>query len=119
MMIPGEIIVRNETITLNAGRRTRTVTVLNEGDRPVQVGSHYHFYEVNSSIRFDRKQAYGYRPNIPSGTCIRIEPGQKKEVTLVEFGGTRRVLGFNNLTDGQVQQVFNEAEQRAKLKGFE
>jgi urease beta subunit len=118
-MIPGEIIVRNETITLNAGKKTKAIIVLNEGDRPVQVGSHYHFYEVNRSLRFDRKQAYGYRPDIPSGTCIRIEPGQQKEVTLVKFGGNRRIYGFNNLTDGQVQQVIGEAEHRAKLKGFE
>lgn len=117
-MIPGEIMITNKTITLNAGRKTKVITVLNEGDRPVQVGSHFHFYEVNRLLRFDRKQAYGYRPDIPSGTCIRIEPGQQKEIALVEFGGNRRVLGFNNLTDGQVQEVFKEAEHRAQLKGF-
>ncbi len=118
-MIPGEVFIRNEAIALNTDRKTRVITVINKGDRPIQVGSHYHFYEVNSFMRFDRKQAYGYRLNIPSGTCIRFEPGQQKEVTLVEFGGNQRVAGFNNLTDGQLQQVFSEAEHRAKLKGFE
>ena len=93
-MIPGEIRTQPGEIELNAGRKTVTVTVINSGDRPVQVGSHYHFFETNEALRFDRKSAYGYRLNIPAGTAMRFEPGQNSRVELVELGGGRTVYGF-------------------------
>jgi len=93
-MIPGEIIAADGTITLNADRRGITLTVANGGDRPVQVGSHYHFAEANPALRFDRTLARGMRLDIPSGTAIRFEPGQEREVRLVDFAGRRRVIGF-------------------------
>jgi urease subunit beta len=93
-MIPGEIKTQPGEIELNAGRRTVTVTVANTGDRPIQVGSHYHFYETNQALRFDRDLAYGYRLNIPAGTAVRFEPGQERSVELVELGGDRVVYGF-------------------------
>jgi urease subunit beta len=93
-MIPGEIKTQPGEIELNAGRRTVTVTVANIGDRPIQVGSHYHFYETNQALRFDRDLAYGYRLNIPAGTAVRFEPGQERSVELVELGGDRVVYGF-------------------------
>ena len=93
-MIPGEVFPEPGAITLNAGRETRTVTVANSGDRPVQVGSHYHFHEVNPALRFDREQAVGFRLDIPAGTAVRFEPGQEREVTLVAYAGARRVFGF-------------------------
>lgn len=94
-MIPGEILVEDGSIELNAGRPTCVVDVVNTGDRPVQVGSHYHFAEVNGALRFDRKAARGFRLNIAAGTAVRFEPGQKKTVELVELAGERRVYGFN------------------------
>jgi urease subunit beta len=93
-MIPGEIRTQPGEIELNAGRRTVTVTVANTGDRPIQVGSHYHFYETNQALRFDRDLAYGYRLNIAAGTAVRFEPGQERSVELVELGGDRIVYGF-------------------------
>jgi urease subunit beta len=93
-MIPGEIKTQPGEIELNAGRRTVAVTVANTGDRPIQVGSHYHFYETNQALRFDRDLAYGYRLNIPAGTAVRFEPGQERSVELVELGGDRVVYGF-------------------------
>jgi len=93
-MIPGEIRTQPGEIEFNAGRKTVTVTVINSGDRPVQVGSHYHFFETNEALQFDRNSAYGYRLNIPSGTAVRFEPGQNRRVELVEFGGGRTVYGF-------------------------
>jgi urease subunit beta len=93
-MIPGEIKTQPGEIELNAGRRTVTVTVANTGDRPIQAGSHYHFYETNQALRFDRDLAYGYRLNIPAGTAVRFEPGQERSVELVELGGDRVVYGF-------------------------
>jgi urease subunit beta len=93
-MIPGEIKTQPGEIELNAGRRTVTVTVANTGDRPIQVGSHYHFYETNQALRFDRDLAYGYRLNIPAGTAVRFEPGQERSVELVELAGDRVVYGF-------------------------
>ena len=94
-MIPGEIKTQPGEIELNAGRRTVAVTVANTGDLPIQVGSHYHFYETNQALRFDRDQARGMRLNIPAGTAMRFEPGQSREVMLVAYGGTRKVFGFN------------------------
>ena len=93
-MIPGEIKTLPGEIELNAARRTVTVTVANTGDRPIQVGSHYHFYETNQALRFDRDLAYGYRLNIPAGTAVRFEPGQERSVELVELAGERMVYGF-------------------------
>lgn len=92
-MEPGEYLLETEPIQANSGRRTATVIVRQTGDRPVQVGSHYHFYEVNDALHFDRDKARGMRLNIPAGTSVRFEPGEEKEVALVEFGGERVVLG--------------------------
>ena len=94
-MIPGEIFHAPGDIELNAGRPTVTLTVANTGDRPIQVGSHYHFFETNEALAFDRDQARGMRLNIPAGTAVRFEPGQSREVMLVAYGGTRKVFGFN------------------------
>lgn len=93
-MIPGEYNVQPGEIELNAGRRTLALTVANGGDRPIQVGSHYHFYETNDALQFDREAARGMRLNIPAGTAVRFEPGQSREVELVELAGERRVYGF-------------------------
>ena len=93
-MKPGEIFVAAGDITLNAGRETVTLRVENSGDRPVQVGSHYHFYETNPALNFDRERARGFRLNIASGTAVRFEPGQDREVELVAYAGDRRVFGF-------------------------
>ena len=101
-MIPGEIITSNSSIELNQGKATIAVTVANTGDRPIQVGSHFHFYEVNSALQFDREVTKGMRLDIPAGTAVRFEPGDEKDVTLVPFGGSRRVYGFNGLINGQL-----------------
>ena len=93
-MIPGEMFIKDADIELNAKRRTVTLTVSNSGDRPIQVGSHYHFYETNDALQFDREAARGMRLNIPAGTAVRFEPGQSREVELVELAGERRVYGF-------------------------
>ena len=102
-MQPGEYILETEDIELNAGRRTARVMVRNTGDRPVQVGSHYHFFEVNSALEFDRAAAYGKRLEIAAGTAMRFEPGEEKEVPLVEFGGARAVYGHNGQVDGPLR----------------
>ena len=99
-MIPGEYLLGEGDIIANQGRRTAELTVANTGDRPIQVGSHFHFFEVNRALRFDRAQAFGMRLNVPAGTAVRFEPGDEKRVTLVELGGARRVFGLNALTDG-------------------
>ena len=93
-MIPGEYQIQDGEIELNAGRRTLTLSVANSGDRPIQVGSHYHFFETNDALSFDRDSARGMRLNIPAGTAVRFEPGQSREVELVELAGARRVFGF-------------------------
>ena len=93
-MIPGENIPRAGDIELNKGRKTVVLKVVNTGDRPIQVGSHYHFFETNEALKFDRDSAYGFRLNIPSGTAVRFEPGQNSRVELVELGGGRTVYGF-------------------------
>jgi len=93
-MIPGEVITKDGDIELNVGAETLTLEVANTGDRPVQVGSHYHFYETNEALRFDREKARGMRLDIAAGTAVRFEPGQRREVTLVPLGGARRVFGF-------------------------
>src|SRR5262247_4938068 len=99
-MIPGEYILGEGDIEANAGRRTIELTVANTGDRPVQVGSHFHFFEVNRALRFERAKAFGMRLNIPAGTAVRFEPGDAKRVTLVELAGARLVFGLNALTEG-------------------
>ena len=101
-MIPGEIIHKPDSPTLeaNIGLATVTVVVSNTGDRPVQVGSHFHFYEINSALTFDRQASLGFRLNIPAGTAVRFEPGDMREVELVAFAGERKVYGLNNLVDG-------------------
>lgn len=118
-MIPGEVKVAKEFIEINVGKDTKTIKVENKGDRPVQVGSHYHFFEVNKRLSFDRAAAYGYRLNIASGTAVRFEPGEVKEVELVAVGGNKRCFGLNNLSAGQVNPANAErALLNAKLKGF-
>jgi urease beta subunit len=101
-MIPGEYVLGEGEIVLNEGRRTSTLLVANRGDRPIQAGSHFHFFEVNRLLDFGRDAAFGMRLDIPAGTAVRFEPGDEKEVTLVEFGGARRVMGLNALTDGEI-----------------
>jgi len=101
-MIPGEIIPASDEITLNEGAETVTLTVANTGDRPIQVGSHYHFAETNAGLDFDRTAAKGMRLDIAAGTAVRFEPGQSRDVTLVPFGGARRVVGFNSDVMGMV-----------------
>lgn len=101
-MIPGEVITPSGDLVLNEGMETLKLMVANTGDRPVQVGSHYHFFETNSALEFDRSQAKGMRLDIAAGTAVRFEPGQSREVTLVAFGGNRRIFGFNQLVMGDV-----------------
>lgn len=103
-MIPGEYIVADGDIELNAGQPTETISVANTGDRPVQVGSHYHFYEVNSGLDFDREKARGMRLDIAAGTAVRFEPGQTRDVTLVPLLGGRTVYGFNQAVMGPLDQ---------------
>jgi urease subunit beta len=99
-MIPGELLIDDGDIELNAGRETRTLSVANTGDRPVQVGSHYHFYEANVALAFEREQARGFRLNIAAGTAVRFEPGQSRTVELVALSGDRTVYGFNGKVMG-------------------
>ena len=101
-MIPGEIIVKPGEIELNAGRATVRLQVANTGDRPIQVGSHYHFYEVNKALEFDREQSRGMRLDIPAGTAVRFEPGDDREVILVPYTGSGEVYGFNAKINGQL-----------------
>ena len=101
-MIPGEIITQPGDITLNEGRETITLTVSNAGDRPVQVGSHYHFYETNNGLKFDREKARGFRLDIPAGTAVRFEPGQTRDVRLVAISGKREVYGFQQKVMGKL-----------------
>ena len=103
-MIPGEVLVAPGEIELNVGRKTVQVTVANTGDRPIQVGSHFHFFEANRALRFDRAQAFGMRLNVPAGTAVRFEPGDEKRVTLVELAGSRRLYGLNALTEGGTRE---------------
>jgi urease subunit beta len=100
---PGQLFLKEEPIICNEGRDVFKVKVTNTGDRPVQIGSHYHFYEVNESLEFAREEAYGKRLNIPAGAAVRFEPGDEKEVELVPYAGERKVYGFNNKTDGSVE----------------
>jgi urease subunit beta len=109
-MIPGELFIQSGDITLNAGRKTVTLKVANTGDRPIQVGSHYHFFETNPALAFDRKAARGMRLNIPAGTAVRFEPGQAREVTLVALAGTRTIYGFRQ----DVMGALDKAPAKAK-----
>src|SRR4029077_13164 len=99
-VIPGEYLLGEGDIEANVGRRTFQLTVANTGDRPIQVGSHFHFFEANKALRFDRARSFGMRLNVPAGTAVRFEPGDEKVVTLVELAGAREVHGLNALTDG-------------------
>jgi urease subunit beta len=118
-MIPGEYILGKGDIECNVGRATTNVTVVNTGDRPVQIGSHFHFFEVNKQMEFEREKAFGMRLNIPAGTAVRFEPGEEKEVELVRFGGNQKIFGFSNLTDGAVtRENKNNALAKAKDKRF-
>jgi urease subunit beta len=101
-MIPGELLTEQGDILLNVDRPCQTVEVANTGDRPIQVGSHFHFYEVNPALQFDRENTKGYRLDIPAGTAVRFEPGDTREVRLVAFGGNRKVFGFNGLVNGSL-----------------
>ena len=115
----GESIILDREITLNEGIATVTISVTNAGDRPVQVGSHCHFFEVNRLLDFDREKAYGYRLDIPSGNAVRFEPGETKEVQLCEIGGTKRVFGLNDLTCGAISEANKQqALNKAREKGF-
>lgn len=115
----GEIMPVKRDIVLNEGKPSIKILVANTGDRPVQVGSHYHFFEVNRCLSFDREKAYGFHLDIPSGTSVRFEPGEEKEVQLTAIGGTRRVFGLNDLTRAQVSEATKAASvAKAKEKGF-
>ena len=115
----GEIMAADREIILNEGKKTVTVTVANKGDRPVQVGSHFHFFEVNKCLSFDREKTYGYHLDIPSGTSVRFEPGEEKEIQLTEMGGRKRVFGLNDLTCAHATEDTKAASvEAAKLKGF-
>lgn len=115
----GEIMPLDREIVINEGKKTLRLLVANIGDRPVQVGSHFHFFEVNRCLVFDREKAYGYHLDIPSGTSVRFEPGEEKEVTVTEIGGSRRIFGLNDLTCTQATEVTKkEAVEKAKWRGF-
>ncbi len=121
-MKPGEYLLDLAAgdIKANRGRKTLRVLVRNTGDRPIQVGSHYHFFETNAALSFDRKSAYGMRLNIPSGTAVRFEPGEEKEVELTEFAGSRIIHGFNGLVEGRLDETSVKASalERAQKHGF-
>ena len=107
-MKPGQLFPAKGEIVLNEGRRTVTLTVANTGDRPIQVGSHYHFFETNEALKFDRAKAYGHRLDIPAGTAVRFEPGQEREVRLVEYAGARCVVGFQGKVNGRLKRATNK-----------
>lgn len=117
---PGRVVTEDGQIELNAGRPKITLAVTNTGDRPVQIGSHFHFFEANKALEFDRGAAFGMRLDIPAGTAVRFEPGQKREVSLTTFGGTQNLSGLNGLTEGSVndQETRQAALERAKARGF-
>lgn len=119
-MIPGEYIIDEKDVICNNGRNTVKIIVANTGDRPIQIGSHFHFFEVNKSLHFDREKAFGMRLNIPAGTAVRFEPGEEKEVTLVSIAGLKSVYGLNRLTEGTITEKTqkNKAIEKAKSQGF-
>jgi len=116
----GQYILTETPTEINAGRRTLSLAVRNTGDRPIQVGSHFHFFEVNRALDFDREQAMGLRLNIPAGTAVRFEPGDEKQIELVEIGGMRKVVGFNGLVSGSTRSKWTAAQalERAQQLGF-
>ncbi len=118
-MIPGEYLLASEPIELNEGRPTRKIAVSNRGDRPIQVGSHFHFFEVNRWLTFDRAAAYGMRLNIPAGTAVRFEPGDAREVELVALGGTRDVCGLNRLVEGALDRDEVRADAMKAVESFQ
>lgn len=103
-MFPGEFILKEDEIVCNADRESQKLTVVNTGDRPIQVGSHYHFYEANNALKFNRDEAYGKRLNVPAGAAVRFEPGDEKEVELIDYAGKREVYGFHNQVDGPLEK---------------
>ena len=115
-MIPGEYFLADGKIACNKGRKTIVLTVVNTGDRPVQVGSHFHFFEINKQMEFDRKRSFGMRLNIPAGTAVRFEPGEENEIELVTFGGNKKIAGFNNLTNGRISS--RETRSKAYIKSY-
>jgi urease subunit gamma/beta len=117
---PGEIIAAEGEIEINAGRSHTTIVAVNTGDRPIQIGSHYHFFEANRALDFDREKTFGMHLDIPAGTAVRFEPGESKEVALVAFGGSGEVFGLNRLTDGSIRGELRRAEslRRARERGF-
>src|SRR6266542_2547545 len=117
-MIPGEYFLESEPVEINAGRPTRRLAVTNRGDRPIQVGSHCHFFEVNRWLSFDREKAYGMRLNIAAGTAVRFEPGDDREVELVALGGTRIVHGLNGLTDGPLDDPMTKHKALKAVRDF-
>ena len=119
-MIPGEYILKQGNIECNVGRPTVQIPVVNTGDRPVQVGSHFHFFEVNKQMAFNRQKSFGMRLNIAAGTAVRFEPGEEKEVELVTYGGNRKAFGFSNLTNGDTTSaaVKEEAMSKAFTQSF-
>lgn len=120
-IVPGEVIVEEGTICLNKGKKSKIIQVTNTADRPIQAGSHFHFFEVNKFLLFDRKAAYGMHLDIPAGTAVRFEPGETKEVHLTEIGGTREGYGLNGLVNGALddEQVKEAAFEKAKSLGFQ
>jgi len=117
-MIPGEVFYPDDEIELNAGKHLKLITVSNSGDRPIQVGAHMHFFEVNRALIFDREGSFGMRLNIPSGTCVRFEPGQTQQVELVTVGGTGVVYGFNRLTEGAIADASIRENAIEKMRKF-
>lgn len=117
-MIPGEYFISKEPILANNGKSTVKLQVVNTGDRPIQIGSHTHFFEVNKALSFPREKAYGFHLNIPAGTSIRFEPGDTREVELTEYGGNRIVYGFSGLVNGPLDEKRSDALEKAKQKGF-
>ena len=114
-MVPGEFFLQSGEIRANEGLRTITISVANTGDRPIQVGSHYHFFETNKALDFDREQAFGMRLNIPASTAVRFEPGEQKDVILCEFGGNKEIHGFNGLTNGKATDAGVKKAALAKM----
>jgi urease subunit beta len=117
-MIPGEYFISDKPVIANLGKKIVTVSVKNTGDRPIQVGSHTHFFEANKALEFTRADAYGFHLNIPSGTSIRFEPGETKNVELTEYGGKKIVFGFSGLVNGPLSEKRSEAIEKAKKGGF-
>ncbi|OOB77331.1 MAG: urease subunit beta [Epulopiscium sp. Nuni2H_MBin001] len=118
-MIPGEVIIDDKEIVINSGKAVKELVVVNSGDRPIQVGSHYHFFEVNKLLKLDRREAYGFRLNIPSGTSVRFEPGEQLRVELVELGGKKTVVGLNGLYNADIETAVNIAKERGFMDNEE